>query len=120
METEVTLNKLLCQLKSVVSSTRFSRKKVLSALNALISWLNIPENNTDNNCQYVDYFVSYEIMSEKRFKDLPEDIRGILFDMGATLHDTHTSPQIAENFESTPSQLNERMQKLIIRRGNSR
>jgi hypothetical protein len=113
MGTDMELDELLNQLRSAVLSSMSSRKKVLSVMEVLLSWLNKPENNTDSNCRRVDYFVSYEIMPEARFKELPEDIRGILFDMGATLHDTHTSPQIAENFESTPSQLLDRVRKLI-------
>lgn len=113
MGNDMELDELLNQLRSAVLSTRFSRKKTLSAMEALLSWLNETENNTDNNCRHVDYFISYEIMPETRYQELPKDIREILFDMGATLHDTHTTPQIAENFESTPRQLLDRVQKLI-------
>jgi hypothetical protein len=112
METEMELTELLNRLRSGILSPRFSRKKALDSLKALLSWLNRPENNTDRNCRRIDSFVSYEMMPETRFKKLPEDIRGILFDMGATLHDTHTSPEIAENFESTPGQLLDRVRKL--------
>ncbi len=93
-------------------SPEFSREKVISAMYNLISWLNKPENNTDSNCRFVDSFVSYEISLNPWNKQIPEDINAILFDMGATLHDTHTSPEIAENFDSTPALLLERIQKL--------
>jgi hypothetical protein len=113
MGTDMELDELLNQLRSAVLSPRFSRKKALYAMGALLSWLNRPENNTDGNCRNVDYFVAYEIVSETGYENIPKDIRDILFDMGATLHDTHTSPQIADNFESTPSQLLDRVRKLI-------
>jgi hypothetical protein len=113
MGNDMELDELLNKIKSAVLSIRFSRKKTLYAMEALLSWLNKTENNTDKNCRRVDYFISYEILPDARYKELPNDIREILFDMGATLHDTHTSPQIAENFESTPSQLLGRIQKLI-------
>lgn len=78
----------------------------------LLLWLNLPENNTDNSCKQIDDFIAIEIIADKRFKQIPENIRNILFDMGATLHDTHTSPRIAENFESTPAQLLARVQNI--------
>lgn len=113
MKTEMVLDELLNHLRSTVLSPEFSKEKVLYAMEAILSWLNIPKNNTDDNCRRVDYFVSYELMPEGRYKELPEDIHAILFDMGATLHDTHTSPQVAENFDSTPGQLLARVRKLI-------
>jgi hypothetical protein len=107
------LDELLNRLKLSLFSSGFSRENVLIAIEALLFWLNIPDNNSDGNCKYVDYFVSYEIISETGYEDIPEDIREILFDMGGALHDTHTSPKIAENFESTPSQLLGRVRKLF-------
>jgi hypothetical protein len=113
MGNKIILDELLSQLRSAVLSPRFSRKDALYAIETLLLWLNKSENNTDSNCHKVDYFVAYEIVSESGYEKIPEDIRDILFDMGATLHDTHTSPQIAENFESTPSQLLDRVRNLI-------
>lgn len=116
METKMIIDELLERLKSAVLSSRFSRRKVLSSIEALLSWLAEPENNTDSNCREVDSYVAYEILPEINTKEIPEDIRAILFDMGATLHDTHTSPEIAENFESTPTQLLERVRSLKLER----
>jgi hypothetical protein len=113
LENGIGLTELLIQLKLAVFSTSFSKKKALSALEALLLWLNEPENNNHNNCRHVDYYVANEICDEPRFKALPDELREILFDLGATLHDTHTSPHIAENFESTPRQLLERLRKLL-------
>ena len=112
METGIELQDLLNQLKSTVMSPEFSRDKVISAMYNLILWLNKPENNTNSNCRFVDSFIAYEISPNPENKEIPEDINAILFDMGATLHDTHTSPAIAENFDSTPALLLERIQKL--------
>lgn len=112
METRIELQELLNQLKSTIMSPKFSREKVISAMYNLISWLNKPENNTDSNCRFVDSFIAYEISQDPENKEIPEDIDAILFDMGATLHDTHTSPKIAENFDSTPPLLLERIRKL--------
>ena len=33
--------------------------------------------------------------------------------MGGALHDTHTSPEVASNFFSTPPQLLERLKKIV-------
>jgi hypothetical protein len=112
MESKIELQELVNRLKSAIMSPKFSRKEAISAMYDLISWLNTPENNTDNNCRYVDSFVAYEISPNPENKKIPEDVYAVLFDMGATLHDTHTSPKIAENFDSTPTLLLERIQKL--------
>lgn len=112
MESESELDRLLIQLKSTVITSGFSRKEALHTLETLLSWLIKPENNTDANCRRIDYFVSYEIMPEIRFREFPDDIHEILFDLGGALHDTHTSPDIAENFESTPRQLLNRVLNL--------
>ena len=113
METEIELLELVNQLKSAIISPEFSRMEAITAMYNLISWLTKPENNTDSNCKFVDSFVAYEISPNPEKKEIPEDIYAILFDMGATLHDTHTSPKIAENFDSTPALLLERIQKLV-------
>jgi hypothetical protein len=112
MNSNPILVNLLDQLRLAILATEFSRTDLVSAMENLLLWLNRSENNTDSNCKQIDYFISTEIISEKYFKKLPEDIQNILFDMGATLHDTHTSPEIAENFESTPAQLLVRVQNL--------
>ncbi len=113
MDANYEIDGLLVRLKLIILASPFSRSEVLLALKELLLWLNKPENNSDNNCRKVDYFVANEIIPNKKYHGLPEDIKEILFDMGATLHDTHNSPRIAENFYSTPAQLLERVQKLI-------
>lgn len=77
----------------------------------VLLWLNEPENNTDENCRRIDAFVSTQI-NDQDIERLPESIQSILFDMGGALHDTHTSPEVAENFSSTPRQLLERARRL--------
>jgi hypothetical protein len=75
--------------------------------------LNDPLNNTDDNCKKIDYFVAYEIVTKKEFELIPDEIKEILYDLGASLSDTHTAPDVAENFESTPEQLLKRVRKLM-------
>lgn len=109
----VELNKLLNQLKNITLSPNISKEQVLPILEQILEWLNDPLNNTDENCRKIDYFVAYEIMPQKEFELIPEDIRSILFDLGSSLSDTYTAPEVAENFESTPEQLLKRVRKLI-------
>ena len=103
------VGELLERLLHASTRRAFSRREIKRAMEDVLVWLN--EHDTDANCREVDLFVSTRIGMEFRNR-LPEDIREILFDMGGALHDTHTSPQVAENFWSTPSQLLERVRKL--------
>jgi hypothetical protein len=112
MKSNPILIDLLSQLKLAVQVHEYSRKNLVEALENLLVWLNQPENNNDSTCKQIDYFISTEIMPEKNFEEMPENIRSILFDMGATLHDAHTSPKVATNFDSTPAQLLVRVQNL--------
>ncbi len=104
---------ILNQLKLITLSKSLSREKVLHTLELILLWLSNPQNNTNENCQKIDSFVAYEIIPQKEYEAIPEDIKVILFDIGASLSDTHTSPEVAVNFESTPSQLLERVKKLL-------
>lgn len=89
--------------------TPISRTDIKRALEDILVWLT--ENNTDANCRKVDLFMSIE-MDQRRREELTRDIQGIVFDMGGALHDTHTSPKVAENFMSTPQQLLDRVRGL--------
>jgi len=109
---------LLNQLKAAALTLEISRENLLSAMTRLLLWLNSPENDNDKNCRQIDHFVTLEIMVDKRFDAIPEDIKNILFDMGTTLHDTHTEPETAKNFASTPTQLLDRVQQLSAYSGH--
>jgi hypothetical protein len=67
---------------------------------------------TDYTNDKVDLFVILQIEVKEHKENLPGDINGILFDMGAQLHDPPIAPKIAENFERTPRQLLDRVRKL--------
>jgi hypothetical protein len=103
---------LLNQLKRSALASEFAENNLLSAMENLLVWIDSPDNNPDLNSKQMDYFVSTQIIVEHRFKDIPENLGNIFFDMGATLHDTHTTPEIAENFESTPAERLARLQNL--------
>lgn len=107
----MTANIYLNELYAACTGSSISRQRIKSALEDLLIWLNEPANNTNENCRQVDLFVTFQIEPEK-LDYLPEDIQEILADLGGALHDTHTSPDIAENFCSTPRQLLERVRKV--------
>lgn len=102
---------LLENLKQICRSNSTSKGELKFALEELLQWLVEPVNNTDENCRMVDVFITTQINPDLT-ATLPKEIQAILFDMGGALHDTHTAPQVARNFESTPGQLLERVSKL--------
>jgi hypothetical protein len=106
------LQELLERLRTACVSDEISRSRIIVALLDLLLWLNNPVNNTNKTCRRIDIFVVINILTDKKWENLPEDIKDILFDMGGTLHDAHSNPEIAKNFESLPEQLLYRAQKL--------
>ena len=95
-------NRLLHDLKEACSQG--DDKQVAIALQSLLAWLTLAENNNDSNCKAVDAFVCTSVLDALR-PDLSEELRAVLFDVGGQLHDTHSSPEVARNFASTPLQL---------------
>jgi hypothetical protein len=79
----------------------------------LLQYLTTPEGRTSNNCYIVDMSIVFPEWGDIQLPELPDDFSDIIFDMGAALHDTVSSPEIAYNFDSTPEQLHERAQKLL-------
>jgi hypothetical protein len=84
------------------------------SLVALTSFLSQPEHCTDENCKAVDLFFTAGDHWDARWGSLPEEYQLILDDIGGCLHDNVSAPKIAENFESTPKQLLERVKKLKV------
>jgi hypothetical protein len=109
MEVENHLGRLLLVWKSI----DFTENLILSEVESILIWLNKPENNTNENCRKIDFFIAKNIITDIDYHDITEDTRNILFDLGGQLHDTHTSPETAENFESTPRVLLNRVQNII-------
>jgi len=71
-----------------------------------------PEHRTDANCSAVDLFFAVEDHWSVRWEELPRDYQRVLDDIGGSLHDTVSNPDIAENFQSTPEQLLDRISRL--------
>jgi hypothetical protein len=102
---------LLADLKEACVGTDPSA--ILRALEALLSWLELPEHNNDQNCRAVDLFVCLQVWPLQD-PALPEALRLILFDVGSQLHDTHSATGVARDFESTPAQLLKRTRELSL------
>ena len=68
------------------------------------------DGRTDENSQTVDsIFCLKESIS---WNHIPENYQLIFEDLGGALHDTIPAPEIAENFDSIPEILLERVRKL--------
>ncbi|HKR28591.1 MAG TPA: hypothetical protein VJS11_14100 [Acidobacteriaceae bacterium] len=73
------------------------------------------EGRTNANCWATDlFFCSEDDLWERDWSEqnLPEDFHEVMARMGEALHDTVTSPDIAENFDCLPEQLLERVRGL--------
>ena len=71
------------------------------------------EGRTSANCWATDLFLSSDALEHCwSDQDLPEDFHNLLAMMGEALHDTVSSPHIAENFGCLPEQLLEEAERL--------
>ena len=107
------LTGMMNEFKTVCGSAPRDTTQVVKCCKKILDYLCIPGNNTNKNCRYVDYFVCID-MESVDFSYLPIKLQEIIQDMGSALHDTHTFPDIAKNFESTPEQLLSRLQKIQL------
>ena len=82
------------------------------ALEELLVFLASPEGRTNANCWAADLFFALGEGWEIEEWDIPDAYGDILGDMSGALHDTVESPEIAENFESTPEQLLARLRSI--------
>jgi hypothetical protein len=78
---------------------------VRASLITLFEYLSSPAGRTDANCRAVDGF--FYLNDDLPLERLPDSLQDVFAHMDA-LHDTITTPDIAENFGSTPEQLLER------------
>lgn len=105
------LDNLLNELLTVCKKSDISRMEIIESIKNLLEWLF--ENNTDENCKKIDAFVFEELIHKEFEQNLPKDLYEILWDMGGSLHDTHSAPKVAKNFYSTPEQLLERLNHVL-------
>jgi len=97
------LEDLLSALKDECTRRPVDEVGILRALEAVLAWLVRPENNTDENCTRVDLFVTLDIRGLLDVTTTGE--AGRMLDCIMGLHDTHSYPEIAENFQAKPDQL---------------
>ena len=73
-----------------------------------LEYLASPQGKNNRNCCILDNHASAHWLDA----ELPSDFFDLISDIGGCLHDTFGSPNIAENFESTPEQLLTRARNL--------
>ena len=105
----MSLDQLLSELREILQRERPTPKAVYGQLELILQEL--IRENTDENCRKVDSYISTQI-DDAAVQNLPDALQEIIFDMGGALHDTHSNPDIAKNFFSTPEQLLERLKAL--------
>jgi hypothetical protein len=85
------------------------------SLEGLLTYL-AGEGRTNANCWAVDLFFCTDTGWERNWAEqkLPEEFHDVLATMGGALHDTVHAPAIAENFDSLPEQLLERVRGIPV------
>jgi len=106
------LKLLLSVVYNQIHSSPIDLLLLKESLISLISFLCQPEHRTNKNCLAVDQFFAIDDHWNARWSNLPEEFQNVLDDIGGCLHDTVSHPDIAENFESTPEQLLQRIKQL--------
>ena len=115
MKTKITtpeLQKLVAVAHSSIIEQPTDFMRLNLSLENLLYFLTTPAGRTKENCEETDLYFCLHKDNGYNWDHLPEDYQFILDDIGGQLHDTIESPEIAENFESTPEQLLERIRKL--------
>jgi hypothetical protein len=92
-----------------IISRPYDPDRIAAILEQLLEYLTSQEGRTHANCVAVDSFFLWTDEWEGEWEDEPSELADILSDMGGALHDTFGAPQMAENFDSTPEQLLERV-----------
>ncbi|MBW8034800.1 MAG: hypothetical protein FVQ79_03885 [Planctomycetes bacterium] len=89
--------------------------RLKASLERLLIFLGTPEGRTNANCCATDCFFLLREGWETGWDYLPDSFSDILDDMAGALHDSVKAPEVASNFESTPEQLFERLQSIIVK-----
>jgi hypothetical protein len=103
------LRPLVGEAYEAVIARPYDVPRITTALEALLAYLASGEGRTHAHCVAVDSFFCLAEGWERDWEDEPEELADILGDMGGALHDTIRTPKMAENFDSTPEQLLDRL-----------
>lgn len=83
-----------------------------AALERLLVFLCSKEGRTHANCVETDRFFFQRDNWPVSWEHLPDSYTAVLGDIGGLLHDAIAAPEIADNFESSPEQLLDRVSAL--------
>ena len=103
---DATLQPLMQSVRTALFASPVDLAAINASLIALFEYLCSPAGRTDDNCRAVDSF--FYLDDDLPLERLPDSLQDVFAHMD-TLHDTITTPDIAENFGSTPEQLLERV-----------
>lgn len=108
------LKPLLHHVHDEVSAAKVCLPVLKARLVELLQFL-CGEGRTNANCWATDlFFCSDDWERDWAEQDLPEDFHAVFARMGEALHDTVSSPDVAENFGCLPQQLLECAERLRI------
>ena len=105
-QADVALQPLMQFVRAALRASPLDIAAVKASLVALFEYLSSPAGRSDANCRAVDSFFCLD--DDLPLERLPDSLQDVFAHMDA-LHDTITTPDIAENFGSTPEQLLERI-----------
>ena len=110
-QADATLRPLMQSARAAVFASPLDLPAVKASLIALFEYLGSPAGRTDTNCCAVDGF--FYLDEDLPLERLPDSLQDVFAHMDA-LHDTITAPEIAQNFDSTPEALLERVRNSSI------
>jgi len=110
-QADAALQPLMQSVRAALFASPLDVPAVKASLVALLEYLSSPAGRTNANCCAVDGF--FYLDDDLPLERLPDPLQDVFAHMDA-LHDTITTPQIAENFSSTPEQLLERVRTSSI------
>ena len=106
------LKSLMLRVHNDVANSPVNLPALKNSLVELLQYLS-GQGRTNANCWAVDLFLCSD-HTEPHWTDqtLPDDFHDVLAKMGEALHDTVSSPDVANNFGCLPEQLLECAQRL--------
>lgn len=101
---------LVKAVQSILAHNVPDLSELKNSLINLFVYLSSPNGRTDENCKAINSFFMFDDLWVDR--NLPDHFHEIFVDVSGALHDTVSSPEIAEDFDSTPEQLLKRAKEM--------